>query len=214
MLAKTACIAVQTLVTYLAMKPPKAPAKKESTDKVKKDPLFVAIYVGFISPPGQAIVISLSTIYLALVYHGTIPAHLRPWQTATCVLSVFALALRYWAYKTLDRFFTLQLRIREGHRLIGTGPYRYLLHPSYTGLVVVMVSYVVTLSYEGYWRYVIAPVLPVPIAGAMVTLALLWYQMAVAIRRAQDEEAMLAQEFGQQWTDHAATRWRFVPFIY
>lgn len=77
-----------------------------------------------------------------------------------------------------------------------------------------MVSYVVTLSYEGYWRYVIAPVLPVPIAGAMVTLALLWYQMAVAIRRAQDEEAMLAQEFGQQWTDHAATRWRFVPFIY
>lgn len=113
MFAKAVCIAVQTLITYLAMQTPKGQALKESTDRVKKDPLFVAVYVSFVSPVGQAIVISLSTLYLLLMYHGTIPAYLKPWQTAICALSVFALALRYWAFNTLDRLFTVSQRKTE-----------------------------------------------------------------------------------------------------
>ena len=43
--------------------------------------------------------------------------------------------LRIWAMRTLGRFFTFQVTIRDSHVLVETGPYQYLMHPSYTGLV-------------------------------------------------------------------------------
>lgn len=106
------------------------------------------------------------------------------------------------------------MTIREDHRLVKTGPYRYLLHPSYTGLITIFLTYMAGVGYEGLWAYFIKPRLPIPFPGALVALALVWHQAAVFGNRVEEEEAMMQQTFGQEWTDHAATRWRFVPLIY
>ncbi|KAI8056084.1 hypothetical protein BDF22DRAFT_673717 [Syncephalis plumigaleata] len=37
--------------------------------------------------------------------------------------------------RVLGRFFTLKLGISEGHYIVDTGPYRFLRHPSYTGIL-------------------------------------------------------------------------------
>lgn len=42
--------------------------------------------------------------------------------------------VRTWAKDELGRFFTYDIGIRSGHNLVTTGPYAYLVHPSYTGL--------------------------------------------------------------------------------
>src|SRR5690349_16274733 len=38
--------------------------------------------------------------------------------------------LRMYAYYTLGYFFTFMITIRKDHKLIKTGPYKYLVHPA------------------------------------------------------------------------------------
>ncbi|KAF9314657.1 hypothetical protein BG003_003951 [Podila horticola] len=194
MLAKAVCIAIQTAATCKALQRPKS-TKAETRDKIRKETLLVNSYRALISPLGQSIVVSISTVYLVLVHQGTIPSELRTWQLVTVISS-------------------FKLTIREGHRLVKTGPYRCLIHPSYTGLITIFLTYVAVMGYDGLWTYLIQPRLPIPIPGALVAIAVLWYLMAVFFNRIVEEEAMLAQAFGQEWANYAATRWRFVPLIY
>ncbi|HEY0334027.1 MAG TPA: PEMT/PEM2 methyltransferase family protein, partial [Stenotrophomonas sp.] len=67
---------------------------------------------------------------------GRLPA---PWlpvlQWAGCALIVTGLALRIWAVHVLARFFTVDVGIRADHQLVRRGPYRWVRHPSYTGVL-------------------------------------------------------------------------------
>ena len=65
------------------------------------------------------------------------PIH-TPWTFFEILAAVGILGgslLRLWAMQALGNFFTFEVTIRRKHRLITTGPYRWLMHPSYTGLV-------------------------------------------------------------------------------
>ncbi len=67
----------------------------------------------------------------------TSPIH-DPWSTPELFAALGALggsSLRLWAMHTLGRFFTFEVTIRKKHELVTTGPYRWLIHPSYTGLI-------------------------------------------------------------------------------
>ncbi len=55
-----------------------------------------------------------------------------------CVLAGVAvtgagIALRQWSIATLGDSFTGHVQIQDGQRVTGTGPYRWLRHPSYAG---------------------------------------------------------------------------------
>ena len=58
----------------------------------------------------------------------------------TIGLSFFisGILLRKWCFSILGKFFTYRVSILEDHKLIQEGPYRYLIHPSYTGMMMVM----------------------------------------------------------------------------
>jgi len=43
--------------------------------------------------------------------------------------------------------------VKEGHALVRTGPYRYLRHPIYTGLLVAFLGTAITI---GEWRGLVA----------------------------------------------------------
>ncbi|RIA82156.1 hypothetical protein C1645_881195, partial [Glomus cerebriforme] len=44
--------------------------------------------------------------------------------------SIGGALLRLWCYKCLKDFFTFNVTIKENHKLITTGPYSLLVHPS------------------------------------------------------------------------------------
>src|SRR5512140_1699310 len=48
------------------------------------------------------------------------------------------LALRYWSIQTLGRFFRTRVMIQDEHKLITSGPYRFLRNPSYTAILIVL----------------------------------------------------------------------------
>jgi protein-S-isoprenylcysteine O-methyltransferase Ste14 len=115
---------------------------------------------------------------------------------AGLVLIVAGVGLRAWSIVTLGRFFQYQIRVQPGHRLVADGPYRYLRHPSYTGIALVLAG--VALASDDVWSLVAVAVL----GGA---------GLAVRIRA---EERQLSQALGAEYERFAAGRKRLVPGIW
>jgi protein-S-isoprenylcysteine O-methyltransferase len=61
------------------------------------------------------------------------------------LLMVAGLALRTWAVATLGGWFTLQVGVQPAQRVVRTGPYRLIRHPSYTGAFVALVASLILL---------------------------------------------------------------------
>lgn len=109
---------------------------------------------------------------------------------------VMGCGLRIWAFITLDKFFTFDLCIRNNHKLITHGPYKWLMHPSYTGLILFEMF---ALLYFGI-HYVIV----------FIIFVLCLFGLIFRINR---EEKMLQQHI-PNFDTYAKKRWRLFPFIY
>jgi len=111
-------------------------------------------------------------------------------------LMAFGMLLRWWAVRVLAQQFTVDVTIRPGHALVRAGPYRWLRHPSYTGLLLTFAGFGLAL---GNWGSLLATTAP-------VVLALLW--------RIQVEEAVLREAFPAQYPAYARTTKRLIPFVW
>jgi protein-S-isoprenylcysteine O-methyltransferase Ste14 len=84
----------------------------------------------------------LLTIYSALL----IPAiWSRPgiWMYIGIVFFLIGILLRFAAMKALGDFYSHWVRIREDHRIIGKGPYKIIRHPSYLGMLLAHLGFVI-----------------------------------------------------------------------
>ena len=86
-------------------------------------------------------------VFIAFHRNGRLPESWHvPLLWAGSGLIAAGLALRLWAIRTLDRFFTVDVRIHDGQELIGHGPYRHLRHPSYTGALLAFAGFFLGLA--------------------------------------------------------------------
>ena len=115
---------------------------------------------------------------------------------AAVVLFATGLLLRWWAIVTLGRFFTVDVTIERDHELVERGPFRWVRHPSYTGVLLAFVGWAVTL-----WNWVAMAVVLVPIFVAFV-------------RRMNVEEEALARALGERYVEYMKRTKRLVPGIY
>ncbi|MEC9073379.1 MAG: isoprenylcysteine carboxylmethyltransferase family protein [Myxococcota bacterium] len=80
---------------------------------------------------------------------------------AVASVAVFLMAvglwIRTWAIRTLGRFFTWNVTVQEGQRVIREGPYRWVRHPSYTGAFLTYFSTI--LLFHSWWSLGLASVL-------------------------------------------------------
>lgn len=74
--------------------------------------------------------------------------------------------LRTWAITTLGRFFKFVIVIQEDHRVIASGPYRVLRHPSYTGALLGFLGVGIALD---DWLSILILVL-IPVAAILVRI--------------------------------------------
>jgi protein-S-isoprenylcysteine O-methyltransferase Ste14 len=111
------------------------------------------------------------------------------------VLVALALALRSWSIYTLGRFFQYQIEIQSGHRVVDTGPYRYVRHPSYSAIL---------LGLAGL-GFACGSVL-----SLVATVGLGAIGLAVRIRA---EEKQLTEALGQDYEAFAATHKRLIPHV-
>jgi len=111
-------------------------------------------------------------------------------------LFVAALGLRWYSMLYLGRLFTFDVAIADDHRVIDTGPYRYVRHPAYTGSL---------LSFVGLGLC----------GGNLLSLVVLLVPITTAfLHRMAIEEAALTSALGDRYADYVARTKRLVPFVY
>jgi protein-S-isoprenylcysteine O-methyltransferase len=117
--------------------------------------------------------------------------------TAVAVgLFAAGLILRWWAIITLGRFFTVDVTIEQDHQLVERGPFRWVRHPSYTGVLVAFIGWALT------WRnWAVMAVVLVPIFIAF------WRRMNV-------EENALRGALGARYEEYIKRTKRLVPGLY
>jgi protein-S-isoprenylcysteine O-methyltransferase Ste14 len=103
--------------------------------------------------------------------------------------------LRLAAVFVLGRRFSGLVAIQPGHQLKTDGLYRYIRHPSYTGLIASMIGYVLI------FRSVI---------GLLLNILLFLF----LVSRMNDEESFLEAHFGDEYRNYRLRTRRLVPFVY
>ncbi len=128
--------------------------------------------------------------------HGTIAGARWAVFVAGLVLMVAGIALRQWAVASLGRFFTLDVRVQPGQTVVDQGPYRWVRHPSYTGMIVTFVGLGLAL---GSW-------------ASLALLAVL--PTAGLVYRIHFEERALLDSLGEAYRRFAAGRPRLFPGVW
>jgi protein-S-isoprenylcysteine O-methyltransferase Ste14 len=109
---------------------------------------------------------------------------------------VAGLLLRAWAILTLGRFFTPSVQIQTGQRVVESGPYRYVRHPSYTGMLIGLIGLGIALD---DWLSLLVLAL-LPLTGILV--------------RIRYEESVLLDSLGDDYRDYASRTNRLVPGVW
>jgi protein-S-isoprenylcysteine O-methyltransferase Ste14 len=167
-------------------------ARSCSTDRVDRRATLVSI---------RADVITLISLFGGVAAAIAAPSGVLPWDPMVpvvlgSVLIVCGLVVRLWAATTLGDFFTRSVAVRDGHRIVTSGPYRCVRHPAYAGILVSMVGLALTL---GNWLSVV--------------LVVSGYFLA-HVPRIRAEEAALEANFGEQYREFGRTRKRLIPGVW
>jgi protein-S-isoprenylcysteine O-methyltransferase Ste14 len=115
---------------------------------------------------------------------------------AGIVLIAAGIGLRAWSIASLGRFFQYRITVQSGHQVVTKGPYRYVRHPSYTGIALVLAG--IALACDDVWALLVVAVL-----GGL--------GLYVRIRA---EERQLTQALGEEYEHFAAGRKRLVPGVW
>lgn len=112
------------------------------------------------------------------------------------LMMISGLTLRYFAAKTLGKFYTRTLLVIPEQQVIEQGLYRVVRHPGYLGILIASVGAGLATA---NW-IVIVTIMSTKFIG-------LGY-------RIYSEEVMLKAAFGDGYRAYMENTWRLIPFIY
>lgn len=108
-------------------------------------------------------------------------------------LIIGGLAFRIWSIRVLGKYFTATVQIVDNHRVIKSGPYAIVRHPSYLGAYLAIVGSSIFLN---------APL------GAIVASALMFFAYK---KRIAAEENVLINEFGDEYLSYINSTPGIIP---
>jgi protein-S-isoprenylcysteine O-methyltransferase Ste14 len=124
----------------------------------------------------------------------------KPVGVAAGLAAVLAAIGSVWlitaAVKTLGKEWSLTARLLEGHKLATSGPYSFVRHPIYTGMLGMLVATGLAIS---HW---------------IALLAALVIFFIGTIIRVRSEEKLLREAFGDQFENYARRVPAMVPGLY
>lgn len=112
------------------------------------------------------------------------------------LLIVIGEAIRWSAVLTLKKYFTVDVKILDDHKLIRTGLFKYVRHPSYLGLLIAVFGLGVTMV---NWLSTIVIVVP---------------HVIVILLRIKEEEQALQGRFGSDYEQYRKEVSCLIPGIY
>src|SRR6188472_78799 len=124
---------------------------------------------------------------------GIIP-HVAPTAWAAAILCVIGLAFALWARVTLGRNWSGIVTLKEGHELVERGPYRFVRHPIYTGILSMFFATALALGHLAGF------------AATLLMFASFWIKL-------RDEETLMLQQFPDRYAAYRQRAKRIIPFM-
>jgi protein-S-isoprenylcysteine O-methyltransferase Ste14 len=119
-----------------------------------------------------------------------------PHRAAGLIVMWLGLAIRVWAVAALGSAFRTTVEVDPDQGIVSSGPYRWVRHPSYTGLLLIMVGLGLA---AGNWL-ALASCVALPLAAV--------------VRRIHVEEAELTRVLGQPYRDYRIRTKRLIPGLW
>ncbi len=108
------------------------------------------------------------------------------------LLTAAGIGVAFWARRHLGTNWSGTVTLKEGHELIRTGPYRFIRHPIYTGILLALLGTAITFGE----------------VRALLAVAIAWLSFYIKACR---EESFLTQEFGPGFDEHKRHTGMFLP---
>ncbi|MEA1976838.1 MAG: isoprenylcysteine carboxylmethyltransferase family protein [Chloroflexota bacterium] len=108
------------------------------------------------------------------------------------LLGAAGILLLIWVHRTLGMQWSTTLQFKEGHTLNTSGPYEFIRHPMYASLFLFFLGLSIMSS---FWPLM-----------ALVVILLLFFNRIMG-----REEAMMIEEFGEEYRVYMKSTGRFLP---
>ena len=130
------------------------------------------------------------------------------------LLTTLASGLRLSSFESLGHHFTYQLAILPSHKLVTTGPYAYIRHPSYTALPFILLGCALSFTSNGtvLREWIGESNTDGVVLSVLIALLYVGWRF---VGRAEAEDQVLKEEFGKEWEEWAGVvKYRFIPGLY
>ncbi len=140
--------------------------------------------------------------YLLLLYGRELPYPLNlrvipratPIACAAAFLCVAGLGFALWARVTLGRNWSGVVTLKEGHELVQRGPYRFVRHPIYTGVLIMFFATALVQSHLAGF------------VGVLLMFASFWIKL-------DREETLMLRQFPERYAAYQQGVKRIIPFV-
>jgi protein-S-isoprenylcysteine O-methyltransferase Ste14 len=119
-----------------------------------------------------------------------------PGFIAGILLIILGMGLRVWSILTLGFFFRTTIETNIGQKVITSGPYKLIRHPSYAGWLIICLGYGVAM--QNWLSLLFAFCLP----------------LAALLHRIHIEEQLLVSTLGQDYVNYQKCTKKLVPWIW
>jgi protein-S-isoprenylcysteine O-methyltransferase Ste14 len=113
---------------------------------------------------------------------------------AAAVLTAIGIGLAIWARVFLGRNWSPRPAVKEHHELVTTGPYAFVRHPIYTGMLLAAFGTALT--------------------GAVFGIAVFIFASIIFLSRIGKEEKIMLELFPNEYPAYQARTKRLVPFVW
>jgi protein-S-isoprenylcysteine O-methyltransferase Ste14 len=135
---------------------------------------------------------------------------ITPSFLTSALLIVGGALIRFLCYRALGRFFTFEVAIRSGHKLVTFGPYAWCRHPGYLGALACYSGISLWLTASGGWTRESGLLSTIPGRGILLTfVGQTVFTLTGLMKRMREEDRLLQNEFGAEWNEWAEK----VPYV-
>ncbi|KAF9465734.1 hypothetical protein BDZ94DRAFT_1214105 [Collybia nuda] len=222
-MTKSLCSFVATVCVYRSCTPPNPTIKSERVSRKNVFDRWVHS-IQYVNRPFNILVCVIGFAEVAAIIASYLPSwafsehivsmllarrnpqdlQFTPFSMMGLLLIVAGSTLREYCYRSLRRLFTFDVTIRKGHKLITTGPYGFVRHPSYTGLVAVFFGSLLWYGSRGSWVRE-SGILETTIGKGVIGFVIVIFVVAIVglLGRMRFEDAELRKTFGREWEEWA-----------
>ena len=110
------------------------------------------------------------------------------------VVCMLGLSVAIWSRQTLAGNWSATVTFKQGHELVQSGPYRFVRHPIYTGILLMILSSAIVLGRLQSWL------------GFLIMCAGFWIKL-------KQEESLMLRHFPDEYPAYRARVKALVPFL-